>query len=82
MKFKEFDVVRLTADFPDLGLKTGEEGTVIEAFGSPKEAYMVEFLYHDGEEKGLTKFDGMDYEFSPEELEAVTEQSFKGMAAG
>lgn len=83
MKFKELDAVRLTDDFPELGLKAGEEGTVIEAFVSP-EAYMVEFLYHDTDNKGLTKFDGMDFEFKPEDMELVQENSpkIKGAAVG
>lgn len=71
MKFEEIDVVRLKKSYPEFGLEKGEKGTIVAAFSKPREGYMVEFLYLDEERLGLTKFDGMDYVFMPEELELV-----------
>ena len=64
MKFQEFDVVKLTIDLPEHGLKTGDTGTVVEVFQKPDEAYLVEFCDESGEEVH-TDF------FKPDELELV-----------
>ena len=37
------DVVRLTTDLPEEGLKAGTEGTIIEVYEKPEPAYEVEF---------------------------------------
>ena len=42
------DVVRLTRDLPDVGLRRGERGTVVEVFDTPEEAYEVEFTDSQG----------------------------------
>ncbi|MEW6540579.1 MAG: DUF4926 domain-containing protein [Bacillota bacterium] len=63
MKFEELDVVRLTRDFPEHGLKNGDTGTVVMAFRHPDEAYTVEFG-DEGETPALE-------EFGPDDLELV-----------
>jgi len=47
-KAHELDVVELVEDLPEYGLKRGERGTVVEVFDEPEEAYMLEFVEHDG----------------------------------
>ena len=41
------DVVALTADLPEYGLKCGQVGTVVEFLGDGN-AFEVEFCYPDG----------------------------------
>ncbi|HYH85618.1 MAG TPA: DUF4926 domain-containing protein [Pyrinomonadaceae bacterium] len=43
-KAHELDIVELTEDLPEFGLRRGEQGTVVEAFEHPEEAYMIEFV--------------------------------------
>src|SRR4051812_11707369 len=43
-KAHELDIVELTEDLPEFGLRRGEQGTVVEAFDTPEEAYVVEFV--------------------------------------
>lgn len=45
---KLFDIVKLIVDLPEIGLKAGESGTIIDLHGSPPEAYEVEFVEPDG----------------------------------
>lgn len=40
---KLFDVVRLTSDLPEDGLRAGAEGTIVEVYEQPEAAYEVEF---------------------------------------
>jgi hypothetical protein len=40
---KLFDVVRLTSDLPEEGLRAGAEGTIVEVYERPEPAYEVEF---------------------------------------
>src|SRR5215213_2855919 len=47
-KAHELDVVELTEDLPEYGLCRGAQGTVVEVFDSPEEAYMIEFLEDSG----------------------------------
>lgn len=47
-KAHELDVVELTEDLPEFDLRRGEQGTVVEVFESPEEAYIIEFLYEEG----------------------------------
>ncbi|HEY0324218.1 MAG TPA: DUF4926 domain-containing protein [Pyrinomonadaceae bacterium] len=47
-KAHELDVVELTEDLPEYGLRQGAQGTVVEVFETPEEAYMVEFLEDEG----------------------------------
>jgi tetratricopeptide (TPR) repeat protein len=42
-KAHELDIVELTEDLPEYGLRHGAQGTVVEVFDTPEEAYMVEF---------------------------------------
>jgi len=50
-KAQELDVVELTEDLPEYGLKQGERGTVIAAFDEPDEAYDLEFVDESGKSK-------------------------------
>ncbi len=43
-KAHELDLVELTEDLPEFGLRRGERGTVVEAFEYPEEAYVLEFV--------------------------------------
>ena len=47
-KAHELDIVELTEDLPEYGLHQGMEGTVVEVFDKPEEAYMIEFLEDSG----------------------------------
>ncbi|HMF55965.1 MAG TPA: DUF4926 domain-containing protein [Pyrinomonadaceae bacterium] len=47
-KAHELDIVELTEDLPEYGLHRGAQGTVVEVFDSPEEAYMIEFLEDSG----------------------------------
>ena len=48
-KAHELDTVELTEDLPEYGLHRGAQGTVVEVFDTPEEAYMIEFLEDSGE---------------------------------
>ena len=45
---KEPDVVSLTQDLPDFGIKRGMLGTIVHIYTRPKLAYEVEFCDKDG----------------------------------
>jgi len=47
---KMLDVVRLNAPRPDLGLKAGEQGTIVEVFPA---AFLVEFSDDEGQEYAM-----------------------------
>ncbi len=47
MKANELDLVELTQDLPEYGLKKGEELVVICAFSEPNEAYDLELDRED-----------------------------------
>jgi len=44
----ELDVVVLTTELPEYGLRAGDEGTVVHAFGGGA-AYLVEFTTPEGD---------------------------------
>jgi tetratricopeptide (TPR) repeat protein len=48
-KAHELDIAELTEDLPEYGLRQGAQGTVVEVFDKPEEAYMIEFLENSGE---------------------------------
>src|SRR5438128_12323802 len=48
-KAHELEVVELTKDLPQYGLAKGSQGTVLEVFDQPQEAYMIEFVDESGE---------------------------------
>ncbi len=50
MKFKEFEVVRVLKNHGE-AVKKGDIGAVIAVFNEPKEAYEVEFLDEEGNQK-------------------------------
>ncbi len=45
---QELETVALIEDLPEYGLKRGEKGVIIEVFGQPAEAYMLEFVDESG----------------------------------
>ena len=49
-KSHELDIVELTEDLTDYGLKRGDRGTVVEVFDEPTEACMLEFAVESGTE--------------------------------
>lgn len=50
MKFKEYDTVRIMKDCEE-GVKKGELGTILMVFEEPQEAYEVEILDEEGNQK-------------------------------
>lgn len=61
-KAHELDVVELTEDLPEFGLRHGEQATVVEAFEHPEEAYMIEFIDESGASSRLA------YGVKPEQI--------------
>ena len=47
-KAHELDIVELTEDLPEFGIRRGERGTVVEVFDRPEEAYILEFVDESG----------------------------------
>lgn len=47
-KAHELDIVELTEDLPEFGLRQGARGTIVETFDEPEEAYMIEFIEEEG----------------------------------
>lgn len=43
MKYSLFDVVTLVKDIPELNLKVGMIGAIVNIYTDPREAYEVEF---------------------------------------
>jgi len=65
MKFNEFDVVRILRDFPEEGVKKGDDGAIIHI--SPhREAYLIDVDAKDG--TGIPK---AEIFILPEDLELV-----------
>jgi len=48
MSYALFDQVILAVDLPELGLRAGTRGTVVEALGAPPAEYAVEFFDDQG----------------------------------
>lgn len=51
-EIKENDVIALLVDLPEVGLRRGDVGTVIEVFGAGEQhpaGYVVEFVSESGE---------------------------------
>jgi tetratricopeptide (TPR) repeat protein len=72
-KAQELDVVELTEDLPEYGLKRGERGAVVGAFDEPDEAYDLEFV----DESGKSKF---AYAIKPRQIEnigAIAKEKFE-----
>ncbi|MEK6325120.1 MAG: DUF4926 domain-containing protein [Acidobacteriota bacterium] len=67
-KAQELDVVELTEDLPEYGLKRGERGTVVVTFDEPSEAYDLEFV----DESGQSRF---AYSVRPNQILNVTADS-------
>lgn len=72
-KAQELDVVELTEDLPEFGLKRGDRGAVVAAFDEPNEAYDLEFV----DEAGKSKF---AYSLRPDQIvncDAVAKEVFE-----
>lgn len=52
-KAHELDVVELTEDLPEYKLSRGAQGTVLEVFDQPEEAYMIEFMNASGSDSKI-----------------------------
>ena len=52
-KAHELDIVELTEDLTEFGVRRGERGTVVEAFDYPEEAYVLEFVGESGADSRL-----------------------------
>ena len=72
-KAHDLDVVELTEDLPEYGLKRGERGTVVVSFDNPDEAYDIEFV----DESGQSKF---AYSVKPAQIstgDEIAQQTFE-----
>ena len=65
-KAHELDIVELTEDLPEFGLRRGERGTVVEVFDDPEEAYMLEFVDESGASSRLA------YGVRPDQIKNVS----------
>ena len=72
-KAHELDIVELTEDLPEFGLKRGARGTVVEVFDAPEEAYVLEFISESGESSTLA------YGIRPEQINnmSINDQGIK-----
>jgi hypothetical protein len=52
---EELDVIALKRDWPELGLKAGDQGAVVLVYGD--EACEVEFVNTDGTTRAMAAFD-------------------------
>lgn len=52
-KAHELDIVELTEDLTEFGVRRGERGTVVEAFEYPEESYVLEFVDEGGSNSRL-----------------------------
>lgn len=52
---KDYDVVRLIKDVSQLGLITGQEGTVLECLLKPSPAFLIDF--DDDTEEGESRYE-------------------------
>ena len=50
MKFKEYDTVKIMKDYEE-GVNKGDLGVILMTFQKPREAYEVEILDEDGNQK-------------------------------
>jgi hypothetical protein len=55
-KAKALDVVKLTEDLPQYDLLSGDQGTVVEVFSEPEEAYMIEFQKDPGRDSVIVEW--------------------------
>lgn len=74
-KAQELDVVELTEDLPEFGLKKGEMGTVVVAFDNPDEAYDLEFV----DESGKSRF---AYAVKPNQIRSAGEAAKEAFSRG
>ena len=62
--FELLQLVHLRQAHPDLGVREGDRGTIVEVFDRPRRAYYVEFVNEDG----TTRAEGA---FTADELTAA-----------
>ncbi|HJQ70960.1 MAG TPA: DUF4926 domain-containing protein [Blastocatellia bacterium] len=65
-KAQELDIVELTEDLPEYGLKKGDRGVVVFVFEKPDEAYMLEFVDESGTSSRLA------YAVKPDQIKTVS----------
>ena len=75
-KAQELEVVELTEDIPEYGVKKGERGVVITAFTKPDEAYDLEFVDESGSESRFA------YSVKPNQIRTQAEIANKAYKAG
>ena len=71
MPFRQYDPVRLRVARPDLGLKKGATGIIVDVYSRPRQAYEVEFLSAEGQTLGVWTID-------PSELESDARRRGQG----
>lgn len=78
-KAHELDIVELTEDVSEFGVRRGERGTVVEAFDYPEEAYVIEFVDESGSDSRLA------FGIKPEKIiniDAIAKEHYsRGMSA-
>jgi hypothetical protein len=63
--FELLQVVYARRAHPDLGVRKGDSGTVVEVFDRPHRAYYVEFVNDDGTTRAEGAFAAADLAASP-----------------
>jgi tetratricopeptide (TPR) repeat protein len=66
-KAQELEIVELTEDMPEYGVKKGERAVVITAFSEPDEAYDLEFVDESGAESRFA------YSVRPDQIKSTFE---------
>jgi tetratricopeptide (TPR) repeat protein len=74
-KARELDVVELTDDLPEFGLKRGDRGAVVAAFDNPDEAYDLEFV----DESGQSRF---AFAVKPNQIRTTNETARRALEKG
>src|SRR5882724_10145 len=74
-KAQELELIELTEDLPEYGVKKGERAVVITAFSEPDEAYDLEFVDESGTESRFA------YSVKPSQIITAWESFERGMAA-
>lgn len=64
-RFREIDVVRVKADHPAEGVKSGDLGAIVSVHDKPSEAYDVEFVDDDGRTQAILTLGPDDLEATP-----------------
>lgn len=52
-RYRDLDEVAAPEDLPDVGVKAGDRGVVVDVFDHPQAAVVVEYADSDGQTKAL-----------------------------